>query len=132
MKLVIVESPYAGDVAKNLAYVRACMRDCLLRGEAPYASHALYTQLGVLDDTVHEERRLGMEAGFEWSRVEGVTRVFYLDLGRSRGMVEAHKLCIEENIPYEDRVLGPLWRNKHVGVCLKQVYPDGEPDVQLR
>ena len=43
MKKVIVESPYAGDIDKNVRYVRACMRDCLLKGESPYASHALYT-----------------------------------------------------------------------------------------
>lgn len=42
MKLVVIESPYAGDVERNLRYVRAAMRDCLLRGEAPFASHALY------------------------------------------------------------------------------------------
>lgn len=47
MKLVIVESPYAGDVKTNVAYARAAIRDCLMRGEAPYASHLLYTQEGV-------------------------------------------------------------------------------------
>lgn len=47
MRLVIIESPFAGDVVRNLRYLRACMRDCLRRGEAPYASHALYTQPGV-------------------------------------------------------------------------------------
>lgn len=50
MILVIIESPYAGDVDRNLEYLRAAMRDCLKRGEAPFASHALYTQPGVLDD----------------------------------------------------------------------------------
>ena len=53
---VIVESPYAGDVERNERYARACIRDCLLRGEAPFASHLLYTQAGVLDDTIKEER----------------------------------------------------------------------------
>ena len=42
MRRVIVESPYAGDVERNIAYVRAAMRDCLMRGEAPLASHLLY------------------------------------------------------------------------------------------
>ena len=42
MVLVLLESPYAGYVERNLAYARACMRDCLLRGEAPFASHLLY------------------------------------------------------------------------------------------
>ena len=40
MKLVLVESPFAGDVEKNLAFARACLHDCFIRGEAPFASHA--------------------------------------------------------------------------------------------
>ena len=46
MRFVIVESPYAGDVAANVEYARAAVADCLRRGEAPFASHLLYT----LDD----------------------------------------------------------------------------------
>ena len=34
MRLVILESPYAGDIERNVAYARACLRDSLLRGEA--------------------------------------------------------------------------------------------------
>ena len=52
MKLVILESPFAGDVKRNTAYARAALRDSLLRGEAPIASHLLYTQDGVLDDAL--------------------------------------------------------------------------------
>ena len=55
---VILESPYAGDVETNLRNARAAMRDCLLRGEAPYASHLLYTQPGVLDDGDHGDDEL--------------------------------------------------------------------------
>ena len=83
--LVIIESPYAGDVEKNVAYARRCLKDSLLRGEAPIASHLLYTQPGVLDDTVPDERRLGIEAGLAWGRVANVTAV-YIDLGISTGM----------------------------------------------
>lgn len=57
---VIIESPYAGDVDANLTYLRACLRDCLLRGEAPFASHGLYAQPGVLDDAIPQiYRELG-------------------------------------------------------------------------
>ncbi len=56
MRRVIIESPFAASngysVEENLAYLRAAMRDCLKRGEAPFASHGLYTQPGVLDDDV--------------------------------------------------------------------------------
>lgn len=86
MKLVIIESPFAGDVELNLRYLRACMRDCLLRGEAPYASHALYTQPGVLDDLVLSDRMLGIEAGLCWGAKAEAT-VVYADLGISGGML---------------------------------------------
>jgi len=85
MELVIIESPYAGDVKRNEEYARACMADCLRRGEAPYASHLLYTQPGVLDDTIPAERKLGMKAGFAWAAAAS-KRVVYTDLGMSRGM----------------------------------------------
>lgn len=82
---VILESPYAGDIEANLTYLRRCMRDCLLRGEAPFASHGLYTQEGVLRDEVPEEREHGIQAGFAWRSVAKKT-VVYLDLGTSKGM----------------------------------------------
>jgi hypothetical protein len=95
MKRVIIESPFAGrgdteeeraaDAARNLEYLRAAMRDCLLRGEAPYASHALYTQPGVLDDLKPDERCLGMNAGFAW-RTAAEATVVYEDLGITPGM----------------------------------------------
>lgn len=87
MDLVVVESPYAGDVEANVAYARAALADCLRRGEAPFASHLLYTQPGVLDDADPVQRRLGMDAGFVWGAVAART-VVYADLGVSAGMVE--------------------------------------------
>lgn len=85
MRLVILESPYSGDVALNTHYLRLAMRDCLLRGEAPYASHGLYTQAGVLDDNIPAERELGIEAGLTWGEKASAT-VVYSDLGLSNGM----------------------------------------------
>lgn len=85
MRRVIIESPYAGDVEENLRYLRACLADSLRRGEAPYASHGLYTQPGVLNDDDPEERRQGIDAGFAWwSAAELVC--FYVDRGWSKGM----------------------------------------------
>ncbi len=84
-RLVIVESPFAGDVEANIAYARAALRDCLDRGEAPYASHLLYTQPGVLDDNDADQRRHGIEAGLAWGRRANAT-VVYTDRGVSAGM----------------------------------------------
>lgn len=114
MRLVVLESPYAPkglrygstyqadldkELAENLRYARLCMRDCLMRGEAPFASHMLYTQEGVLDDTKPEERKLGIEAGLAWAACRSdslkmldfgqeydVMTVVYRDLGVSEGM----------------------------------------------
>lgn len=110
MKLVVIESPYAGDIQRNLRYVRACMRDSLGKGEAPFASHALYTQPGVLDDAAPEERRLGIVAGYEWGEVADAV-VFYTDLGWSPGMLAAEERLRDGNGPalVEQRSLGPNW-----------------------
>lgn len=67
--LVIIESPYAGDVLRNVSYARAAVRDSVLRGEAPIASHLLFTQAGVLQDDIENERAMGIEAGLAWARV---------------------------------------------------------------
>lgn len=104
MKRVIIESPFAGDVLANIGYVQECMRDCLLRGEAPFASHALYTQPGVLNDLIPEERKLGIEAGFAW-RSGATLTVFYIDRGWSRGMLEGLADCGSKGLPYEIRTL---------------------------
>ena len=55
-KLVYLESPYAGDVEKNIKYARLCMKDSLDRGEYPFASHLLYTQENILNDNDPVER----------------------------------------------------------------------------
>ena len=85
---VVVESPFAGDVERNMEYAKEAVLDCLRRGEAPYASHLFFTQ--VLDDLKPEERQLGIEAGFEWGKAAEKT-VVYEDYGISSGM----KLGIE-------------------------------------
>lgn len=116
-RLVIIESPYAGNennpTEQHLRYLRACMRDCLLRNEAPYASHALYTQPGVLDDAIPAEREHGIQAGFAFrSRMDAT--IIYGDLGTSKGMIygveHANRLVASgaaHTIEY--RELGPDW-----------------------
>lgn len=84
-RLVVLESPYAGNVERNLAYARAAMRDSLLKLEYPIASHLLYAQAGILDDMLADERALGIEAGLAWGGLASRT-VVYADLGISAGM----------------------------------------------
>lgn len=104
--LVIIESPFAPSnthtTAKHIEYARRCVRDSLLRGESPYASHLLYTQDGVLDDLDPQERKMGIDAGFNWRNVADLT-VFYVDLGYSMGMRLGLQDCINKRKPYEIR-----------------------------
>jgi len=107
--IVIVESPYAGDVLRNLAYLRAALRDCILRGEAPFASHAIYTQPGVLDDSIPEEREKGIRIGFAF-RGHASRTVLYTDLGISKGMKFGLADAIKLGQPVEYRSL-PAWES---------------------
>ena len=116
MKLVILESPYAGNVRRNLRYARACLRDSLRRGECPLASHLLYTQEGVLDDNLPEERALGIEAGLAWGRVAEAT-VVYTDLGWSKGMLFGVERAREQGRPVEVRTLPSLDLSKVLDPC---------------
>ena len=87
MNLIVIESPFAGDEAANLSYVRWAMSFCFQElGSAPYASHALYTQPGVLRDHLPEERKLGMRAGFSWGAL-ATERGVFCDRGISGGMI---------------------------------------------
>lgn len=117
VKLVIIESPYKGNVSLNERYLRACIRDCINRGESPYASHRMLTD--ALDDTDPVERAIGIKAGLSWRNahmpirdsdgtVIGYTKVchiFYVDLGKSEGMLLSKKLLDDEGTFYEERRL---------------------------
>jgi hypothetical protein len=104
MTRVILESPFAGEVERNITYARACVRDSLSRGEAPIASHLLYTQEGILNDDVPEERVWGIDAGLAWKNV-AEKHVFYMDHGMSRGMQYGLEFATTNNIPVEQRYL---------------------------
>lgn len=105
--LVIIESPFSGNVLRNTEYARACLLDSLRRGEAPIASHLLHTQ--VLDDLRPDERELGIEAGIAWYRVAEKC-VVYEDFGMSRGMAEGTARARSHGVPVEFRRL-EAWRN---------------------
>jgi hypothetical protein len=108
MRRVILETPYAGktdeEIAANIKYARLCVRDCLRRGEAPIASHLLFTQPDILDDKNPEERRLGIEAGFAWREVAEAT-VVYKDRGVSEGMLRGIRDARRKDCPVEYRKL---------------------------
>ena len=94
--IVIVESPFRGSSreqeAYNRLYLSLCLRDSILRGETPLASHQMYTDC--LDDSYDEERQLGISLGYQlWENARGI--VFYLDLGWSVGMRLAYHHALD-------------------------------------
>jgi hypothetical protein len=108
---VLIESPYAADtpagIEENLAYLRACIRESLLRGEAPWASHLVYTQ--VFDDNIATERTMGIRAGLAWGAAADLTAV-YQDGGISRGMQMGIDDAVAAGRPVEYRNLSEAAR----------------------
>lgn len=107
MKKVLIESPFAGDVGRNVDYAKRAMVDSLARGEAPFASHLLYTQTGILDDLIEQERARGVAAGLAWGDSADLVAV-YADLGISSGMeygIDRHR---REGREVEIRYIGLL------------------------
>lgn len=98
--LVVIESPFSARTRdgfeRNVLFARAAMFDSLMRGEAPIASHLLYTQVLNDDDPAHRER--GIEAGLAWVQLGTLTAV-YVNLGVSDGMTTGmERACREGRI----------------------------------
>lgn len=87
--IVVVESPFGSRsplVRKaNRLYANHLMRGVFEQGKVPIASHVFYTE--ALDDTVPEERLLGMAAGFHLGDLAQECWIG-VDLGVSSGMTE--------------------------------------------
>jgi hypothetical protein len=108
MRRVFVESPYKARFFwqrwLNRRYARRCLKDALDRGEAPFASHLLYTQPGVLRDSDSVERDRGIRAGMAWGTVADAT-VVYTDRGVSAGMSLGITAAVLADRPVEYRSL---------------------------
>lgn len=86
---VYIASPFNGstveETRQNIIYARLCMKDSLERGESPYLSHLLITQ--VFAETP-ELREAGLRAGDAWREAADIVAV-YTDLGVTPGMQRA-------------------------------------------
>lgn len=76
-----------------------------MRGEAPIASHLLYTQDDVLDDGKPDERDRGINAGHSWYAVADAC-VVYEDLGLTVGVQQGIAAAAAAGIPVEYRSIG--------------------------
>lgn len=108
MRPVILESPYQGNVSRNVTYARACVAHAIGQGDAPFAGHLLYTQPGILTDLKPEERELGIECGFAWGDLAQAA-VVYVDLGYSSGMKKGIARWQAKGLPVEERSIAG-WR----------------------
>lgn len=108
--LVVVESPFSGEVEANIAYAKRCVRDSLARNENPYASHLFFTQSDLLDDANPEQRALGISCGLGWASLAS-THAIYIDRGISEGMKQGirHALVNKKRVEFRslDRELTP-------------------------
>lgn len=107
MILVVIESPFAGPTEEGRRifreYLRRAALDSMSRGEAPFASHAMYTLW--LDDDDPAARALGIEAGLAWGRKADLVAV-YTDHGISRGMRLGIERAEAEGRPVVYREIG--------------------------
>ncbi len=108
MKTVCIESPLAGDFARNIAYARAALRFCLEQGVSPYASHLLLPQ--VYNDLSPEQREAGILAGLAMGDLCD-ERWYFEDLGTSDGMKRARLHAQGQEWGYVR--LGPDWATRY-------------------
>lgn len=103
--VVIVESPFAGDMEGNRRYAIKACANCLQQQEVPYASHVFFPQ--ILDELKPEERELGLTAGYAFWRT-ATKIVFYIDRGMSNGMKRAEERAVKMGFKIEYRHIGDV------------------------
>jgi hypothetical protein len=98
---VYIESPFSGssdeDMKKNIRYGQYIIQDCLKRGESPFLSHLLYTQLpktGFVRNTEQlaadaaaefVSKQQSVKLAYEW-RARANKTIVYTDRGITSGM----------------------------------------------
>jgi len=104
--IVIIESPYAGDVERNETYAKRAMLDSIHRGEAPLVSHLLYTQ--VLDDLVPSQRETGIHLHLTLIRraPKDTVLAVYADYEMSKGMCRGIDEAIACGLTLDYRTIG--------------------------
>ena len=112
-KCVFLESPYSGDIDRNVRYLKLCKYDCWVRNEMPCASHDDMTQHPAKLDFYVSDYDKEWDVYTRDEAINGshslrklcIKTVFYIDLGWSSGMKSALKYCKDNNILFEIRKL---------------------------
>lgn len=115
MSIVVLESPYSGDIQRNIAYGQRIMTDSRERGEIVIMPHLLWTQHHeapnhfIADDD--KIQIVGREKSIEQIKILRTVVdkvVFYTDYGMSSGMVHGLEDCKKRHIEHEFRTIGNL------------------------
>ena len=124
MSLIILESPYSGDIPTHVAYAQRAMHNSREKGEIVIIPHLLWTQhhlaptYFVCDwDDKYEVKNGGREESLKQIcklRKMADKIVFYMDYGMSSGMKDGLEQCKRENIPYEERYIGNKEMDKRI------------------
>lgn len=128
--LTVIESPFRPDprtverfshrwnaaaiLRQNIVYARLVLADCLDRGEVPFASHLLYTQ--VWDESA-VLRAAGIRAGVHVYAV-AERCVLATDLWISEGMTLGRDAARLRDVPVEERRIFPDQTELQVRVFL--------------
>lgn len=97
MKFVYVCSPLRGDIETNIRRAHGYCRFVIQRGALPLAPHAIFTAF--LDDTIPQERQLGMALGLELVKRSDELWVFGKRI--SEGMRAEIEVATERKIPVQ-------------------------------
>ena len=95
MEFVYIVSPLRGKVKENIRRANDYCRFAAQQGVVPLAPHVMFT--GFLDDTIPEERQMGMTLGIEIIKTCSAVWVFGSTI--SEGMRAEIMLAQELNIP---------------------------------
>lgn len=125
MVTIVIESPYRGkslyDTERNKRFAKLCMRHSIDLGEAPFASHLLYTQC--LDDDIKEERETGIKLRLVWGMAARKVAV-YTNYGVSEGMQYGISYWKELGKEIEFRVLPEAYLFRNVEYTLEGILYD--------
>jgi len=120
---VLVESPYSGDIERNVTYAQRAMRFLRSMDMVVFVSHLLWTQCHLAErhyapDNSEKYRtpNCGREKALE--HLEDIRRecdkvYFFEDYGWSSGMKAGLEHCKKENIPYEILTIGKKDSDHH-------------------
>jgi len=102
LQCVLLETPSSGNENSTIyeKYAKACLRDSLLRNEAPFSAYLLYKQPGIISEDSSIEKTRSIEAELSWSKVCSKV-VVYNDYGISYDM----KKNIENALKEKDHIV---------------------------